>query len=164
MPVPRQQKAQRQEMSVLCLPHFSEAWSLPGLLQLDTEREGTGLPESTLRLLSGKQDGPESQAGGMGRPACPLPSFFPEAPSLTHLMEKPLATVTELSGPLEQWFSTLLILQPFNMVPHVVGTPNHKIISSLLHNCGFAAVMNREANICVFRCSQVTAVKGSLDL
>ena len=29
---------------------------------------------------------------------------------------------------LEQWFSTFLMLWPFNTVPHVVVTPNHKII------------------------------------
>jgi hypothetical protein len=32
---------------------------------------------------------------------------------------------------LKQWFSTSLVLQPFNTVPHVVVTtlpPNHKII------------------------------------
>jgi hypothetical protein len=30
--------------------------------------------------------------------------------------------------PLVQWFSTFLMLWPFNTVPHVVVTPNHKII------------------------------------
>ena len=29
--------------------------------------------------------------------------------------------------PLGQWFSTFLMLRPFNMVPHVVVTPNYKI-------------------------------------
>jgi hypothetical protein len=29
---------------------------------------------------------------------------------------------------LEQWFSTFLMLLPFNTVPHVVLIPNHKII------------------------------------
>ena len=43
---------------------------------------------------------------------------------------------------LEQWF-TILMLQPFNTVPHA----NYKIISLLLHNCNFA-VMNCNVNIC----------------
>ncbi|KAL8174881.1 UNVERIFIED_CONTAM: hypothetical protein K2H54_004607 [Gekko kuhli] len=30
--------------------------------------------------------------------------------------------------PLRQWFSTFLMPRPFNTVPHVVVTPNHKII------------------------------------
>ena len=34
---------------------------------------------------------------------------------------------------LDQWFSTFLMLQPFNTVPHVV-TPNDKIILLLLQN------------------------------
>jgi hypothetical protein len=29
---------------------------------------------------------------------------------------------------LEHWFSTFLMLWPFNTVPHVVVAPNHKII------------------------------------
>jgi hypothetical protein len=29
------------------------------------------------------------------------------------------------------------MLWPFNTVPHVVVTPNHKIISLILHNCNF---------------------------
>jgi hypothetical protein len=36
--------------------------------------------------------------------------------------------------PVEQWFSTFLIVQPFNSVFHVVVTPSHKIISLLLNN------------------------------
>jgi hypothetical protein len=27
-----------------------------------------------------------------------------------------------------QWLPTFLVLQPFNMVPHVVVTPSHKVI------------------------------------
>ena len=34
---------------------------------------------------------------------------------------------------LMQWFSMFLILRPFNSIPHVVITPNHKIVSLLLH-------------------------------
>ena len=49
--------------------------------------------------------------------------------------------------PVEQWFSTFLILRPFNTVPHLVVTPNHKIILLLIHNCNFATVMNYSVNI-----------------
>jgi len=41
-----------------------------------------------------------------------------------------------------QWFSTFLMLLPFNTVPHVRVMPNHKTISMLLHNHNFATVMN----------------------
>ena len=40
-----------------------------------------------------------------------------------------------------------LMLWLFNRAPHVVVTPNHKIISLLLHNCSFATVMNHNVNI-----------------
>jgi hypothetical protein len=39
------------------------------------------------------------------------------------------------SHPLSQWFSTLLMLQPFNTVPHAMVAPSHKIISLLFHSC-----------------------------
>ena len=38
----------------------------------------------------------------------------------------PLVVREELT--LELWFSTFLTLRPFNIAPHVVVTPNHKII------------------------------------
>jgi hypothetical protein len=34
-----------------------------------------------------------------------------------------------------------------NAVPHLVLTPNHKVI--LFHNCNFATAMNHSENICV---------------
>ena len=37
-----------------------------------------------------------------------------------------------------QWFSALLMLPPFNTVPHIL---------LLLYNCNFAAVMNHDINI-----------------
>lgn len=43
-------------------------------------------------------------------------------------------------SPLSQRFSTSLMLQSFSPVSHVVETPNHTIISLLLHNCNVAAV------------------------
>ena len=46
-----------------------------------------------------------------------------------------------------QWFSTFLILWPFNTVPHVVVTPNHKIILLRLYNCNFASGMNHKVTI-----------------
>jgi hypothetical protein len=43
---------------------------------------------------------------------------------------------------LGQWFSNFLMLRPFNIVPHVVVTPNQiYIISLLLHNCNFNIVI-----------------------
>lgn len=40
-------------------------------------------------------------------------------------------------NPLEQWFATFLVLQPFNTIPHGVGTSNHKIsfVTSQLWFC-----------------------------
>ena len=40
------------------------------------------------------------------------------------------------------WFSTFLMLWPFNIVPPVAVTPNHKIILLRLHKCDFATIMN----------------------
>lgn len=48
---------------------------------------------------------------------------------------------------LGQWFSTPLMLVPFNTGPHVVVIPNHKVISLLLHNCNFATVMNQDIDL-----------------
>ena len=39
------------------------------------------------------------------------------------------------------------MLRPFNTVPHVVVTPNDKIIPLLLHNCNFATNINHNVNI-----------------
>lgn len=36
--------------------------------------------------------------------------------------------------------------QPYNIVPHVVVTFNHKIISLLFHNWNFATVINSNVN------------------
>ena len=46
----------------------------------------------------------------------------------------------------ERQVSDFLKLRPFNTVPHVVVTPNHKSISLLLHNCNFATLMNCNVN------------------
>ena len=48
---------------------------------------------------------------------------------------------------LKQWFSTFLMLQPFNTVIHIMVSPNHKIISLPLHHCNFSTVMNGNVNI-----------------
>ena len=45
---------------------------------------------------------------------------------------------------LDQWFSTFLTQQPFYTVPHVLETPDSKIILSLLLNYNFVAVMNSD--------------------
>ena len=36
---------------------------------------------------------------------------------------------------------------PFTLVPHIVVTPNYKIISLLLHNCNFSTVMYHDVEI-----------------
>ena len=46
-----------------------------------------------------------------------------------------------------RWFSTFLMLCPFNTVPHVMVTPNHNIILLLLHNYNFATIMSHNVNI-----------------
>jgi hypothetical protein len=48
---------------------------------------------------------------------------------------------------LKQWFSAFLVLRPFNTVPCVVVTPNHKVTGVLFHNYNFATVMNHNVNI-----------------
>jgi hypothetical protein len=52
--------------------------------------------------------------------------------------------IKEMLGPC---FSTFLMLHPFNAVPQVVVTPNHKVIQLLLHSCNFTNVMNCNVNI-----------------
>jgi hypothetical protein len=52
-----------------------------------------------------------------------------------------LMTSVTKSVCLKQWFSTFLMLQVFNADPHVVVTPNLKIIVLLLPNCNFATIM-----------------------
>ena len=64
---------------------------------------------------------------------------------------------------LAQVLNPSLTLRPFNIVLHVVVTSNHKIISLLLPNYNFAAVVNHNVNICVFWWSWATPVKGSFD-
>jgi hypothetical protein len=48
-----------------------------------------------------------------------------------------------------QWFSTSLMLRPFDTVPYVVVTPPPTItlFSLLLNNCYFATVMKHNVNI-----------------
>jgi hypothetical protein len=48
---------------------------------------------------------------------------------------------------LEQWSSPFLMARPFNIVPHVVLTPNHIIILWLLYSCTFDTVMSHNVNI-----------------
>ena len=47
---------------------------------------------------------------------------------------------------LEQWFSTFLMLQAFNTVPHCGDPPAIKEFLLLLYNCDSAAVMSNNAN------------------
>ena len=60
---------------------------------------------------------------------------------------------------LEQWFSNVLMLLPFNTVVPVVVTPNHKIIL-LFHNCKFAIVTNHNVNIFICRLSDRLPPQG----
>lgn len=46
----------------------------------------------------------------------------------------------------DQWFSTFLILGPFNTVPHTVMTPVIELFSLLLHNSNFVTVMIPNVN------------------
>ena len=72
------------------------------------------------------------------RPAVPslLSSPPPATPryldlSLHFCLSVLCLTVSLLEGSLlglQQWFSTFLMMRPFNTVPHVVATPNHQII------------------------------------
>lgn len=48
------------------------------------------------------------------------------------------------------WFSTFLLLWPFNEVPHIWWQPFLKLFSLLLSNCDFTTVMNFNVNICIF--------------
>jgi hypothetical protein len=41
----------------------------------------------------------------------------------------------------------LLMLGPFNTVPHVVVTPTRKLFSLAFYNCNFATIMNCNVNI-----------------
>ena len=52
------------------------------------------------------------------------------------------------------------MLQPFNIVPHAVVTPNIELFSLLLHNCNFATGMNPNVIICAFQQYQETPVFG----
>ena len=66
---------------------------------------------------------------------------------MTHtllLIDKPLCINYYV---LEKWFSTFLMLQPIKTIPHVVVTPNLKIILLLFHNCNFANDTNGNVNI-----------------
>jgi hypothetical protein len=48
-----------------------------------------------------------------------------------------------------QWLSTVLMLPPFNSVPHALVTPpTTKLFLFLLHNCTFAIVMNPNKKVC----------------
>ena len=61
----------------------------------------------------------------------------------------------DCSSALEQWFSTILVQQPFITIPPAVVTSKQKIVSLLLCNCNFATVMNPNVDICY-----VAPVKG----
>lgn len=47
---------------------------------------------------------------------------------------------------IKQWFSTFLMLQPYNRVSHIVQTSTLNTFSLLLHDCNLVAVMNGNVN------------------
>jgi hypothetical protein len=52
---------------------------------------------------------------------------------------------------LEQWFSTFLMLQPFNTAPHgVVTPPTIRLFLLRLRSCNFATVVSHNVNIYAF--------------
>lgn len=51
--------------------------------------------------------------------------------------------------PLHPWFSTFLMVQPFNTVPHIMVTQTITLFPLLLPYCNFAAVVSRNINMCV---------------
>ena len=55
-----------------------------------------------------------------------------------------LHILLNLTNMLDQWFSTFLMLQHFNTVPHVVVTPkyiNHQTVLLLLRKCNYPTGM-----------------------
>ena len=67
-----------------------------------------------------------------------------------HKTLSPTPGLSTTQDTLGQWFSTLLMLWPFNIVPCVVVNPPTIKLFLLLHNSRFATVMNHDVNICVF--------------
>lgn len=66
---------------------------------------------------------------------------------------------------LSNYARIFLMLEPFNTLPHVVETPNHKCISLLLHNCNYATVENHKCKYLVCGISDMqTPVKVLFDL
>lgn len=65
------------------------------------------------------------------------------------LLAHPTVSHLVFEIPLHQWFSTFLMLWPFNIVPYagVTPPPNPKIILLLFHNYNFATGINRNVNI-----------------
>ena len=103
-----------------------------------------GLVDHLLSLEGGNGE-------GQGSLTWPSSHFFKP------VVSKPALTAQCLSPGarrrLEQWFLTFLVLQAFNIVPHVVVNPpppTIKLFLLLLQNCNFATVMNHNVNICVF--------------
>jgi hypothetical protein len=52
---------------------------------------------------------------------------------------------------------SLLSATTLNMVPHILVTPNHKVI--FMANCNFTTVMSHNVNICVFQWFSVMTKK-----
>lgn len=63
-----------------------------------------------------------------------------------HRLFKPIPGKKIKQKGIDQWFSSFLALQPFNITSHVVRIPNHKISPLLLHNSNAATVMDHNIN------------------
>jgi hypothetical protein len=53
------------------------------------------------------------------------------------------------------WFSTFVMVWPFNAVPHVWWPLTIELFSLLLHNSNFATAMSHHVNICLFQWAQM---------
>ena len=97
--------------------------------------------------------------------ALPFGSYYFPRPRFHILVSLYVTSVlTSFAYFLDHWLSTSLMLFPFNTVPHVVVTPNHKIFLLLHHNCTFAIVRNHSTSTCGFWWSWATPVSGPFDL
>jgi hypothetical protein len=77
------------------------------------------------------------------RETMPMTLGWPCLPSKTQAIPK----LQMQQNPVGRRFSTILTPQPFNTVPHVVVTPQPKIIFMLLHNCNSATLMSCDRHV-----------------
>jgi hypothetical protein len=98
----------------------------------DLERKKKSQSEQLIRVYR--------KNGILARTQPPRLPIYYVAPSLGDTCSHPVL--------FEQWFSTFLMLQPFNTVPHVVVTiPQIKLFLLLLHNYNLATITHHNVNI-----------------